>query len=202
MLSVPVVQRVSILLMLMGASHVPRALAADSITAHKVDGRGLQSATAIDLGPLGKAYRETLSNGVVLIVRPNASSNVVGMDVASRVGTRYEGVGQSGLATLTLKMAMQGAGNQDADAIQGWFEDRGASLLVRAHPDYSEIGSAIAAPDFPGMADRIANHAIHTRAGRGPRGPVKIGHRIQGELAGRRSPLHCRICQSAAHAQR
>ena len=52
------------------------------------------------------------------------------------------------------------------------------------------------------MPDRIANHAVHARAARDLRGPVKIDHRIQRELARRRGLLHRRIRQSAAHAQR
>ena len=52
------------------------------------------------------------------------------------------------------------------------------------------------------MPDRIADHAVHARAARDLRGPVKIGHRIQRKLAGRRGLLHRCIRQGAAHAQR
>ena len=103
--------------------------------------------------------KETLADGVTLIVRPNPTSNVVGIEIVSRIGTRYEEPGQAGLTTLTLRTMLAGAGSLTRQSIKDWFEERGSSIDVKAHPDYSEVGTAVVAPDFPGAVRIMASLA-------------------------------------------
>ena len=137
----------------------PDAAAAD------VAGEAEVMATAVALpilspappsAPLG---REVLPNGVTIIVRPNSFSNVVGMELVSRFGTRFEEPAESGLANLTLRCVLDGTSTRSRDALHSWFEDRGSSLQGQSHPDYSEIGTSVMAPDFVEMARIMADLA-------------------------------------------
>jgi len=118
-------------------------------------------ATAICPAMAQSPTQETLPNGVTLILSPNTRSNVVGMEIVSRVGTRYEEPEEAGLAALTLRVVMDGAGSQTGATLSEWFEDRGATVEARTHPDYSEIGSDVMASDFPKMAHLLADLATH-----------------------------------------
>ncbi|MDQ2732932.1 MAG: insulinase family protein, partial [Armatimonadota bacterium] len=107
--------------------------------------------------------REVLPNGLTIIVQANSSSDVVGMEIVSRVGTRQEEGSRAGVAALTVRVMEEGTRSWKGPALRGWFEDRGSSIEARVHPDYSEIGAAVVSSQWPDMArifSSLVNEAL------------------------------------------
>lgn len=147
--------------------NIIRAISIASLSLVLFVGRSPVPAAEVPLGesaalhdtatPILTFTRELLPNGLTLIVQPNSSSDVVGMEVVSRVGTRQEDPSRAGVAALTLRVMTEGTRSWKGPTLRGWFEDRGSSLDARAHPDYSEIGAAVVSSHWPEMSRIFAS---------------------------------------------
>src|SRR5882672_10304455 len=74
--------------------------------------------------------RQTLSNGIVVLVRANDASPAVVVDADLRAGALWESRAQAGLASFTASAMMRGTARRTFTEIYEAIESVGASLSV------------------------------------------------------------------------
>jgi predicted Zn-dependent peptidase len=81
-----------------------------------------------------------LDNGLTVIVNSRRELPLVYLGVAFANGSAQDPAGQDGLAELTYKMLLEGAGGKDTIALDNAFADLGVSPSVAVQPDGAVIG--------------------------------------------------------------
>ncbi len=81
-----------------------------------------------------------LDNGLTVIVTSRRELPLVYVGVAFANGSAQDPAGQGGLADLTYKMLLEGAGGKDTIALDNAFADLGVSPSVAVQPDGAVIG--------------------------------------------------------------
>jgi zinc protease len=81
-----------------------------------------------------------LDNGLTVIVNSRRELPLVYVGVAFANGSAQDPTGQGGLADLTYKMMLEGAGGKDTIALDNAFADLGVSPSVSVQPDGAIIG--------------------------------------------------------------
>lgn len=81
-----------------------------------------------------------LDNGLTVIVNSRRELPLVYIGVAFANGSAQDPAGQGGLADLTYKMMLEGAGGKDTIALDNAFADLGVSPSVAVQPDGAIIG--------------------------------------------------------------
>jgi len=89
--------------------------------------------------------KETLDNGMTVIVNTRRELPLVFVGVSFANGTSQDPTGQGGLADLTYKMLLEGAGGKDTIALDNAFADLGVSPAMRVEPDGATVGVRVLA---------------------------------------------------------
>ncbi len=119
--------------------------------------------------------RETLPNGVVLLVYENTSVQSVNLFGSIHAGSIYEKPGQSGLASLAAGALMTGTIQRNFDDLHGALEDAGADLGFRGHVHKLGLSGKALAEDLSLLLN-IAADAL-----RNPVFPAEHVERLRGE---------------------
>jgi len=91
-------------------------------------------------------FEETkLDNGLTVIVNTRRELPLVFVGVSFANGTSQDPAGQGGLADLTYKMLLEGAGGKDTIALDNAFADLGVSPSMRVEPDGATVGVRVLA---------------------------------------------------------
>ncbi len=85
--------------------------------------------------------KAVLSNGMELYVSERKDLPLVSMGVAFAAGSAQDPAGKAGLADLTLRTLLEGAGRRDAIALEEAFAELGATPTAAARPDGSFVGT-------------------------------------------------------------
>lgn len=84
--------------------------------------------------------RAVLKNGLVVLVSERHELPLVSLNVAFAAGSAAESEAQAGLAELTYKLLLEGAGDRDALALDNAFAELGASPAVAVKADGALVG--------------------------------------------------------------
>jgi zinc protease len=89
--------------------------------------------------------QEKLENGLTVIVNSRRELPLVFIGVSFANGTSQDPAGQGGLADLTYKMLLEGAGGKDTVTLDNAFADLGVSPSTRVEPDGATVGVRVLA---------------------------------------------------------
>lgn len=87
--------------------------------------------------------KETLSNGMTLIVSERHDLPLVALSIAFSAGSASDPSGSAGLAHLVYDAMMEGAGKRDALALDNAFADLGSSASASVSHDGAAIGTRV-----------------------------------------------------------
>ncbi|MEZ4837386.1 MAG: pitrilysin family protein [Caldilineaceae bacterium] len=120
-------------------------------------------------------HRETLDNGMTVLVRPNHSAPVVVVDGYLPAGSIHETREKAGLSSFAASLATRGSQNYDFDTFNEIVESVGASVTVGGGTHVTSFGSESLAEDFPQMLTLLAD------ALRRPVFPTEQVERVRGQ---------------------
>lgn len=100
--------------------------------------------------------RETLDNGIVVLVKENPASPSVTVEGTLRAGGLYETDAQAGLANLTASMLRRGTARHTFQELNALLDDVGASLSVYAGRDDAGFDGRALADDLGLLIDTLA----------------------------------------------
>lgn len=104
-------------------------------------------------------YRETLSNGAVVIVQETAFAPAVTISMAFRAGSLDEPDDLTGLAWFLGRVIDRGTTSRSADAIAEALDDRGVSLKVATNRHVLTLSCTCLAEDFQDVLTVLADVA-------------------------------------------
>ncbi|QSQ21465.1 insulinase family protein [Pyxidicoccus parkwayensis] len=84
--------------------------------------------------------RATLDNGLTVLVSTRKELPLVFAGVAFAAGSAQDPKGKGGLAELSYRMLLEGAGKRDTVALDNAFADLGVSPAMDVHADGAEVG--------------------------------------------------------------
>ncbi|NMO20313.1 insulinase family protein, partial [Pyxidicoccus fallax] len=84
--------------------------------------------------------RATLDNGLTVLVSTRKELPLVFAGVAFAAGSSQDPKGKEGLAELSYRMLLEGAGKRDTVALDNAFADLGVSPMVDTEPDGAQVG--------------------------------------------------------------
>ena len=119
--------------------------------------------------------RETLDNGIAILVYANPAVQSVNLMGSLHAGSIYENPAQSGLAAFVASALMTGSAKRDFDAMHSALEDIGADLSFRGHAHKIGFSGKALAEDLPSLL------AIASEALRQPVFPAEHVERLRGE---------------------
>jgi zinc protease len=93
-------------------------------------------------------HRNTLENGLVVIVTENPTADIVAARLFVDAGSRYEQPHQAGLSHLVASLLTKGTPTHTAQEIAAQVESMGANLGVSSNPDYFLISLKTVSADF------------------------------------------------------
>ncbi len=92
---------------------------------------------------LPKFEQAKLDNGVTVVVSTRRELPLVFAGVAFASGSAQDPKGQGGLADVTYKMLLEGAGGKDTLALDQAFQDLGVTPQMRVSPDGASLGVSV-----------------------------------------------------------
>jgi zinc protease len=108
--------------------------------------------------------KATLSNGLTVLVSERHDLPLVSMAVAFAAGSAQDPKGKAGLADLTHKVLLEGAGKRDAIALDQAFADLGGAPFVLTRADGALVGTRVlkrnAASALALLADVVIRPAL------------------------------------------
>jgi zinc protease len=107
--------------------------------------------------------RTVLPNGVRLLVIRQAHLPMVVVSALVDAGSRYDGPGKEGLASLTATLLTEGTESQSAAAIHDAIDFLGAKLSSGAADDYSSVGLTVLKKDLTQGFDLFADVLLHPK---------------------------------------
>ncbi len=109
--------------------------------------------------PTPKALPEefTLSNGVKVLLLPDASTPTVTLSGFIKAGAEFDTQPKAGLAALTAENLLSGTKTKDDLALAKALEDRGASLSFRALREGVDINGYSLKTDLPVVLETLAD---------------------------------------------
>ena len=119
--------------------------------------------------------RETLANGVTVLVYENHHTQSVVLSGSLHAGSIYEAPGRGGLAALTSSALMRGTAGRDFAALHSQLEDIGADLGYSYGPHKVGFSGKALAEDLPVLIDLLADTL------RNPVFPADGVERLRGE---------------------
>jgi zinc protease len=93
-------------------------------------------------------HRNTLENGLVVLVTENPTADIVAARLFIDAGSRYEQPHQAGLSHLVASLLTKGTPTYTAQEIAAQVESMGANLGVSSTPDYFLINLKTVSSDF------------------------------------------------------
>ena len=108
-----------------------------------------------------KLVRTVLSNGIVVLVTENRSSDIVTTRLLIRGGGRHESPAQAGIANLLATVMTKGTDCLSSQEIAAQIESVGASLGTDATADYCLIGFKTVSEDFHKILTLASNIIQH-----------------------------------------
>jgi predicted Zn-dependent peptidase len=106
----------------------------------------------------------TLPNGVTIVARERAGSQVLAIDVAVRAGARYERVDTASAARFLESALMLGTERWPTrDALVRSIGGRGGELAVTAGREIVEVSAAVGLPDAELALDVLEEVLLHSR---------------------------------------
>ncbi len=119
--------------------------------------------------------RETLANGITVLVYENHHTQSVVISGSLHAGSIYEAPGRDGLAALTAGALMRGTAGRDFAALHSQLEDIGADLGYSYGPHKVGFSGKALAEDLPLLVDLLADTL------RAPAFPADGVERLRGE---------------------
>lgn len=119
--------------------------------------------------------RETLPNGLTVLVYENHHTQSVVLSGSLHAGSIYEAPGRGGLAGLTAAALMRGTVGRDFGALHSQLEDIGADLGYSYGPHKVGFSGKALAEDLPLLVDLLADTL------RAPAFPADGVERLRGE---------------------
>lgn len=109
--------------------------------------------------PTPKALPEefTLTNGVKVLLLPDASTPTVTLSGSIKAGAEFDTQPKAGLAALTAENLLSGTKTKDDLALAKALEDRGASLSIRALRESVDISGYSLKTDLPVVLETLAD---------------------------------------------
>ena len=120
--------------------------------------------------------RETLPNGITVLVRENFSNQCVVVNGSLLAGSIFEGTPQSGLAGFTASALMRGTRRRDFDTLHESLEGIGASLGIGGDTHSTGFGGKALGEDLFVLLDILSD------ALRDPAFPTDQTERLRGEI--------------------
>jgi zinc protease len=120
--------------------------------------------------------RETLPNGITVLVYENHAAQSVVISGSLRAGALHETPAQNGLASLTAAALMRGTGSRDFTAIHAALEDIGADISVSGGNHRVNFSGKSLAEDLPTLLDVLGDVL------RRPTFPAADVERLRGEV--------------------
>jgi len=101
--------------------------------------------------------RDTLENGLELVVVENHEQPVVSVRLYTPGGQAAEPDGKTGVAGLTASTLDQGTGSRSAEEIASTVEGAGASLTTGASNDFGYVATSVLTESLPTVLDVFAD---------------------------------------------
>jgi zinc protease len=120
--------------------------------------------------------RETLPNGITVLVRENFSNQSVVMNGSLLAGSVFEGAPQAGMAGFTASALMRGTKHRDFDTLHEALEGIGASLGIGGDVHSTGFGGKALGEDLFVLLDILSD------ALRYPAFPTDQTERLRGEI--------------------
>lgn len=79
-------------------------------------------------------HKETLPNGLTVIIKQNPDSRVFGVDILGKNRCAWENPGQEGITDFVNRMLARGAKDMNAEQIQAALDDIGAQITTNDDP--------------------------------------------------------------------
>ncbi len=121
-------------------------------------------------------HRETLANGIVVLVYENFATQSVVVRGSFRAGGLYETPEKNGLASLTAEALMRGTEKRDFNQIAAALEDIGADAGFGSGNHRNSFGGKCLAEDLDTVLDVLADSM------RRPTFPAQQIERLRGEV--------------------
>jgi predicted Zn-dependent peptidase len=102
-------------------------------------------------------WRETLSNGLEVIIVPRGHTATVAVDLYVRFGSCFETEEQSGLANLLSRMLLRGTRTRTSEDIAREIAGTGGSIQASAHYLSSSVSVYAPAEAFETMLETVAD---------------------------------------------
>ncbi len=103
--------------------------------------------------------KQTLPNGLRVILAENHSVPLVWLSWVARAGIACDSVEQAGLAALTPLLVREGTARRDASAISSQIDDLGADLVVGCDWDSAFVNLELLSSDLAAGADLLLDMA-------------------------------------------
>lgn len=136
----------------------------------------MTAVTAQSLPSASTIVRETLPNGITVLIYENFAAQSVVMTGSLHGGAIYEAPHQSGLASLTTSALMRGTRTRDFFAIHSALEDIGADINLYAGAHRANFSGKSLAEDLPILINVLADVL------REPVFPTEQVERLRGEV--------------------
>ncbi len=120
--------------------------------------------------------RETLPNGMIVLVRENFAAKSVVLTGSVQVGSIFEAAEKAGLASFVASALMRGTRTRDFDTIHETLEGIGASLGMGGGAHTTGFDGKSLAEDLPVLLDLLSD------ALRNPAFPSDQTERLRGEI--------------------
>lgn len=134
------------------------------------------NAPALSLPGSHNVTRETLDNGITLLVYENHAAQSVVLAGSLDTGALFEDPAQNGLVSMTINALMRGTEQRDFDAINSALEDIGADISFSSSVHKVGFYGKSLAEDLPTLADVLADVLRH------PTFPPAQVERLRGEI--------------------
>ena len=105
--------------------------------------------------------RTKLANGMIVLVRENATAPIVAISLMVRMGTRWETRQNAGISNFLQLMVVRGTTSLDGTQIVSAADRMGGSIDAYADADYAEIPATALARFWGEMLDLVADVALH-----------------------------------------
>jgi zinc protease len=129
--------------------------------------------------------RETLPNGITVLVRENFSNQSVVINGSLLAGSVFEGAPQAGMAAFTASALMRGTKRRDFDTLHESLEGIGASLGIGGDVHSVGFGGKALGEDLfvllDILSDALRNPAFPTDQTERLRGEILTGLRIRAQ---------------------
>src|SRR5262249_20348935 len=105
--------------------------------------------------------RETLANGLVVLLAAKRDIPLVDLRFVLRAGSIADPPGKEGLADLTLELTRHAAGQRTAEAFDEAIESLGATLETSVQNDFATISVELLARDVATGVGLLADLVLH-----------------------------------------